>query len=46
MRWAAGGRCRQLDLPIDADDYAGAVAEVRRMGLDPEAIPHYKPPGA
>jgi hypothetical protein len=35
-----------LSNAIDADDYAGAVAEVRRMGLDPEAIPHYKPPGA
>ncbi len=24
----------------DAEDYAEAVAEVRRMGLDPERIPH------
>ena len=34
-----------LSNTIDAADYAGAVAEVRRMGLDPETIPHYKPPG-
>jgi bifunctional DNA-binding transcriptional regulator/antitoxin component of YhaV-PrlF toxin-antitoxin module len=34
-----------LSNAIDAADYAGAVAEVRRMGLDPETIPHYKPPG-
>jgi len=35
-----------LSNTIDAADYAEAVAEVRAMGLDPEAIPHYKPPGA
>ncbi len=34
-----------LSNAIDAADYAGAVAEVRRMGLAPETIPHYKPPG-
>jgi AbrB family looped-hinge helix DNA binding protein len=34
-----------LSNAIDAADYADAVAEVRRMGLDPETIPHYKPPG-
>jgi AbrB family looped-hinge helix DNA binding protein len=34
-----------LSNAIDAADYAGVVAEVRRMGLDPETIPHYKPPG-
>lgn len=34
-----------LSNAVDAADYAGAVAEVRRMGLDPRAIPHYKPPG-
>ena len=33
-----------LSNAINAADYAGAVAEVRRMGLDPEMIPHYKPP--
>ena len=32
-----------LSNAIDADDYAGAVEEVRRMGLDPNAIPHQKP---
>jgi AbrB family looped-hinge helix DNA binding protein len=33
-----------LSNAVDADDYARAVEEVRRMGLDPETIPHYKPP--
>ena len=32
-----------LSNTIDAADYAGAVAMVRAMGLDPDAIPHYKP---
>jgi AbrB family looped-hinge helix DNA binding protein len=35
-----------LSNAVDAADYAAAVAEVRRMGLDPATIPHYKPPGA
>ncbi len=35
-----------LSNAIDVADYAAAVAAVRAMGLDPEAIPHYKPPGA
>lgn len=30
---------------LDEADYAQAVAEVRRMGLDPEQIPHDAPPG-
>jgi AbrB family looped-hinge helix DNA binding protein len=34
-----------LSNSLDAADYAGAVAEVRAMGLDPDLIPHYKPPG-
>jgi len=34
-----------LSNAVDAADYAGAVAAVRAMGLDPNAIPHYKPPG-
>jgi AbrB family looped-hinge helix DNA binding protein len=34
-----------LSNAVDATDYAGAVAAVRAMGLDPNAIPHYKPPG-
>ncbi len=34
-----------LSNSVDAADYAGAVAEVRRMGLDPKTIPHYKPRG-
>ena len=28
---------------VDADDYAWAVREVRRLGLDPDEIPHAKP---
>jgi AbrB family looped-hinge helix DNA binding protein len=32
-----------LSNAVDAADYAGAVAAVRAMGLDPNAIPHYKP---
>jgi AbrB family looped-hinge helix DNA binding protein len=35
-----------LSNTIDAADYADAVTEVRAMGLDPDRIPHYKPPGA
>jgi AbrB family looped-hinge helix DNA binding protein len=35
-----------LSNAIDPADYAGAVAAVRAMGLDPDQIPHYKPPGA
>ena len=34
-----------LSNAVDATDYAGAVAAVRAMGLDPTTIPHYKPPG-
>lgn len=32
-----------LSNAMDANDYAWAVEEVRRMGLDPEAVPHRKP---
>ena len=35
-----------LSNAVNAADYAGAVAAVRAMGLDPNTIPHYKPPGA
>jgi len=28
---------------VDARDYAKAVARVRKMGLDPDSIPHVKP---
>jgi len=35
-----------LSNALDAEDYAEAVAEVRRMGLDPEKVPHQKPAGA
>jgi AbrB family looped-hinge helix DNA binding protein len=34
-----------LSNAIDAADYVGALATVRAMGLDPDTIPHYKPPG-
>ena len=30
---------------VDAADYAEAVLEVRKMGLDPDTIPHDMPPG-
>jgi AbrB family looped-hinge helix DNA binding protein len=32
-----------LSNAVDEEDYAGAVAEVRRMGLDPARIPHRRP---
>jgi bifunctional DNA-binding transcriptional regulator/antitoxin component of YhaV-PrlF toxin-antitoxin module len=31
-----------LSNAIDGDDYARARDEVRRMGVDPDAIPHYR----
>jgi AbrB family looped-hinge helix DNA binding protein len=34
-----------LSNAVDAEDYAAAVEEVRRMGLDPAMIDHVKPPG-
>lgn len=33
-----------LENAVDATDYAGALATVRSMGLDPERIPHGRPP--
>jgi len=30
---------------VDTADYAEAVREVRKMGLDPDTVPHDKPPG-
>ena len=32
-----------LSTAIDEEDYVGVVEEVRKMGLDPETIPHRKP---
>jgi len=32
-----------LSNAVDSDDYELAIKEVRRMGLDPESIPHRKP---
>ena len=34
-----------LSNSLDAEDYAENVKRVREMGLDPEKIDHYKPPG-
>jgi len=28
---------------VDAEDYRQAVAEVRKLGLDPEEVPHERP---
>jgi AbrB family looped-hinge helix DNA binding protein len=33
-----------LGSAVDGQSYKEAVAEVRRMGLDPEKIEHFKPP--
>jgi len=35
-----------LNNAVTAEEYAAAVEEVRKMGLDPEQIPHDKPAGA
>ena len=32
-----------LENAVDAEDYARAVEEVRKLGLDPENIPHERP---
>jgi AbrB family looped-hinge helix DNA binding protein len=32
-----------LENAVDSDDYERARAEVRRMGLDPDHIPHQRP---
>jgi hypothetical protein len=34
-----------LSTAVDVEDYKEAVRAVRAMGLDPDKIPHYKPPG-
>lgn len=34
-----------LSNAVDAEDYARAVQEVRKMGLDPESIQHYRHTG-
>lgn len=34
-----------LSNAVDAEDYARAVEEVRKLGLDPNDIPHDKPDG-
>ncbi|HBT46494.1 MAG TPA: AbrB family transcriptional regulator [Peptococcaceae bacterium] len=35
-----------LNNAVTPEDYAWAVEEVRKMGLDPKTIPHDPPPGA
>ena len=32
-----------LSNAVDAEDYRTAVAEVKKMGLEPASIPHHKP---
>jgi hypothetical protein len=32
-----------LSNAIDPEDYRAAVAEVKKMGLEPASIPHHKP---
>ena len=34
-----------LSNAVDAPDYAAAREEVRKMGLDPDQIPHHRPAG-
>jgi hypothetical protein len=34
-----------LSNAVDAEDYARAVEEVRKLGLDPATILHHKPAG-
>ena len=34
-----------LSNAVDAADYAAARGEVRKMGLDPDQIPHHRPAG-
>jgi hypothetical protein len=34
-----------LSNAINAEDYAQSRAEVQRMGLDPDKMPHQKPAG-
>jgi AbrB family looped-hinge helix DNA binding protein len=31
-----------LSNAVDAEDYRAALAEVRKMGVNPERVPHYK----
>lgn len=33
-----------LNNAVDNEDYRQAVDEVRRLGLDPDSIPHNRPP--
>ncbi len=35
-----------LNSAVTQEDYAWAVKEVRKMGIDPKTIPHKKPKGS
>jgi hypothetical protein len=35
-----------LNNAVTAEDYAAALEEVRKLGIDPSTIPHEKPSGA
>lgn len=35
-----------LENAVDAADYSAARREVKKLGLDPDRIPHDPPPGA
>ncbi len=35
-----------LSTAIDSEEYAWAREQVRKMGLDPDRIPHQRPPSA
>ena len=34
-----------LNNAVDARDYLRACADARKLGIDPEKVRHYKPPG-
>lgn len=35
-----------LNAAVTAEDYARAVEEVRKLGIDPATVPHERPPEA
>ncbi len=34
-----------LNNAVSAEDYATALEEVRKLGIDPVTVPHVRPPG-
>jgi AbrB family looped-hinge helix DNA binding protein len=34
-----------LSTAVDTEDYARACEEVRKLGLNPDSVPHHKPAG-